>query len=424
MMMHINSMKDITKDKEIIILKDPEIIKIPLIEKFGGKPKPIVHPGEHVKRYQLIAKSEEDFSDSVHSPVSGTVQKIETIKQVDDTEALTIFIRNDGQDSETQEPLGDIKTDTPDEILELIVKAGIVGLGGAQFPTAKKYDRKDKDVRTFIINGAECEPYLTADFALMKHHAPEILEAIAIIDRVLDAEEIVIAFEKTNQELEDVFGPLLNSDNYKKITTRIVPDEYPQGGELQLAKTITGIEITKGDIPLDYGIIVSNVETVYAVYNATVNGKPLTERIITISGERVAHPGNYRVKIGTPVEHVLECCEVNLQDTVVISGGPMMSPQIIDLSAPLHKGSLGLLALPKKHIDRIACIWCGYCVDVCPMNLMPMQFHQFYKKKQYVRLSDYDINDCIECGACEYICPSNVPLLESITEGKNILKEK
>lgn len=422
-MMHIHSRKEITKNKKIVALDEPDILMMPLLAQFGSKPEAVVHPGESVRKYQVIGKSSEGLSSPIHAPVSGTIEKIEKAPQADGSEALTIFIRNDRLNTEAEEPLPRIDSDNPQDILRLINEAGIVGMGGAQFPTAKKYDRKDKDVKTFIINGAECEPYLSGDYALMKEYPREILEGILYADKILEAEDIIIAFEKKNNELEQVFGKYLDDDRYSKIRTYVLPNEYPQGDERLLSKTVTGVVIPKGVIPLDKGIIVSNVGTIYAVYNAVRNGKPLTERVITVSGEHAPQPGNYRIKIGTPISHIIRHCMIDTENSHIVSGGPMMSPHIRNFETPMHKGALGIMALPKHRVERLHCIWCGYCVDVCPMKLMPMKYEQFVRRGKYEKLETYNINVCIECAACEYICPSNVPLIESIQKGKKKLKE-
>ncbi|MCC8146774.1 MAG: electron transport complex subunit RsxC [Bacteroidales bacterium] len=421
-MMQIESHKSKTKGKDILSVVDPELFKITLAEKFGSKPKPIVQIGETVKKYQMIARSEEGYLAPAYAPVSGVIEKIEKSRQLDDSEALTIFLRNDRKDISVEDPLSSQDARDPESIRKIIEKAGIVGMGGAEFPAALKYDLDGKKVDTFIINGAECEPYLTSDYSLMKRSAAEILEGIHIIDKILNADKIVLAIEKHNEDLKEVFDPLLEKEIYKKISIEIVPDEYPQGGELQLTKTITGIEIANGDVPLEKGVIVSNVGTVYAVYEAVVKNKPVIERVITLSGESVRSPGNYVVKIGTPVEHILENLSINVENKILVSGGPMMSPHLRNVSAPINKGTLGILVLPKENINRLNCIWCGYCVDVCPMYLMPMKYDQFYRQRDYKKMEAYNIEDCIECASCEYICPSNVPLMESILNGKNKLK--
>lgn len=422
-MMHIHSRKEITKNKKIVALDDPDLLLIPLSEQFGSKPEPVVSPGDKVKKYQLIGRSSKGNPTPIHAPVSGTIEKIKKTPQADGSQAVTIFIRNDRMDTEMDNPLPAIDRDNAQDILRIINEAGIVGMGGAQFPTGKKYDRKDKDVKTFIINGAECEPYLTGDYAMMKEYPREILEGILYADKVLEAEDIVIAFERSNQELEPVFGKYLDDDRYGKIRTFVLPNEYPQGDERLLSKTVTGVVIPSDVIPLEKGIVISNVGTVYAVYNAIRNGKPLIERVITVSGEHAPQPGNYRIKIGTPVSHIIKHCRIDTENSNIVSGGPMMSPHIRDLETPMHKGALGILAIPKDRVDRMNCIWCGYCVDVCPMKLMPMKYEQFVRRGKYEKLEQYNIDVCIDCAACEYICPSNVPLIESIEKGKKKLKE-
>lgn len=419
--MHIASMKEATKDEKIKSLKAPDLLLIPLLENFGESPRPTVKVGDQVKKYQVIAQSDDD-SAKIHSPVSGKITKIKNMIQIDGSKVNTIFIDNDHNETEIEEPLQST-SNTPEALLKIIKDAGIVGLGGAQFPTAKKFDIKDKTVDTFILNGVECEPYLTGDYALMKQKTKEFFEGIAIVDQILKAKQIVIAIEHANDELKDVFYPYLKSKDYQKIRVEIVPDEYPQGGELQLARTVTGIEIPDGTVPLEKGIVISNVGTIYAVYQAVKNGKPLIERVLTVSGEKVKNPGNYLVKVGTQVHHLFDACKVDSDDSIYVAGGPMMSPHVSSLFAPIHKGTLGLLVLPKENIIRLNCIWCGYCVDVCPMMLMPMKYDQFYKSGKYHKLNDYNISDCIECGACEYICPSNVPLIESIKKGKEESKK-
>ena len=419
-MMHIPSMKEITKRRNIGTIKEPDLLLVPLLERFGVRPQPTVGIGDKVGKYQVIGQASEGFSGKVHSPVSGTVENMGQVEQLDGTMSLTVFIRNDHKCSEIS--LSSSKGDEmlPEDILKKIEDAGIVGLGGAQFPTAMKYNRKGRRVDTFIINGAECEPYLTSDYTLMSQHTEELFQGIILADRVLEAGQIVIAVENSNRELEKVMRPFL--DKYEKIRLQVVPDQYPQGGELQLAKTIGKVEIPKGMVPIEKGVVVSNVGTVIAIYDAVVNGRPLIERVITVSGEMVQNPGSYCVLVGTPISHIIEHFGIDMGEGVVVAGGPMMSPQVTNPDAPIHKGTLGIIALGKKQIDRMNCIWCGYCADVCPMKLMPMKYDELYRKGKIARMANYNLTDCIECAACEYICPSNVPLIRSIKEGKAKLK--
>ncbi len=422
-MMHIHSMKEETKDKLIRPLKDAPVLYVPLLENFGNKPEPVVKPGDKVKKYQVIAKAKEGYSAKVHSPVSGTVSAIEKQLQADGKEAVSVIIENDYLDTIEIWKEGMPHEYSTDELLEIIEDAGIVGLGGAQFPTATKFRVEDKEIKTFIINGAECEPYLTADYAIMAEKTEELFEAIHISNRIIRAGEVIIGIERQNQELKEAFAPLLKKEKYRDYRVEVVSDEYPQGGELQLTKSLTGIEVPNDKLTADYGVIMSNIGTLYAIYQAVVNHKPLIDRIVTISGEKSDHYGNYEVKIGTPVSHILDTIEYKGIDPMIIMGGPMMGKYIYDQNTPVHKGAGGVLMLKKRDFKRISCIGCGYCVDVCPMFLMPMKYEEHYRKGKYRKLEKYNIDDCIDCGSCEYICPCNVPLMKSIQKGKSKLKE-
>lgn len=428
-MIHIGSMKERTKRERIVPLDDPEFFYIPLTEKFGNKPRPLVKPGDKVSKYQLIAESSEGFSAKIHSPVSGAVTAIRKMTVTGGGKTESIIIKNDFRNGEKAPEGGSSHTVgeqelTPESILQAIEDAGITGLGGAEFPAAMKYRREGRKVRTFIINGTECEPYITADYALMDQRTEEMFKGICLADRILEAEEIIIAIEDEDGELVEKFRALMRSKEYEKFHVAVLPTLYPQGGELQLIKNLTGIEIKKGSIPMDRGMVVSNVGTVYAIYDAIENGRPLVERVITVSGEKAARHGNYLIKVGTPAGHVLRSLGIDPAGYHVIIGGPMMGDHLINPDSPLTKGSIGITVLEKQRFRRLNCIWCGYCVDQCPMRLMPMKYEEFYRKGRISKLEDYNINDCIECGVCEYVCPSNVPLLESIKKGKKELKER
>lgn len=422
-MMHITSMKDRTKRLSIKPIADPLRVYIPLVEKFGNSPKPLVHEGDEVKKYQVVGKAEKGFSAKIHSPVSGKVVKVEEYQQINGKKAVTIIIENDFQDTEEEAPREDARNASPGEILKIIEDAGIVGEGGAEFPAAMKYKIDDKKVDTFILNGAECEPYLTPDFAMMAQRTEEVLQGILILNRILKAKDIIIAVEEDNKELKNVFEPFFAKEEYKNFRLEIVPNEYPQGGELQLIRTVTGIEVPDEDQPVDHGIIMNNVGTIYAIYEAVVNRRPVIDRVITVSGEKAIECGNFTVKIGTLVSHIIKTVGVPDKDTFVVVGGPMMGNGLVELDVPITKGSTGVLLLEKEKFERLNCIWCAYCAEVCPMMLMPMMYDELYRKGKYKKMKKYDLELCIDCGSCEYICPSNVPLLESITKGKKKLKE-
>lgn len=422
-MMHIKSMKERTKRLTISPIADPPIVYIPLIKKFGNSPEPVVKVGDEVKKYQLVGKAPEGFSASMHSPVSGKVIKIEDCLQVGGKKAKTIIIENDFKDTEEDLPKKDNCEYSAKELLKIVEDAGIVGEGGAEFPAALKYKIEDKKVDTFILNGAECEPYLTPDYAMMSQRTEEFFQGILITNRILNAKNIVIAIEEDNKDLQDVFAPLLAREEYSNIRVKVVPNEYPQGGELQLIRTVTGMEVPDDKQPIDAGIIMNNIGTIYAVYEAVVNRRPVIDRIITVSGEKAKECGNFTVKTGTLVSHIINQVGMPDRNTFVVVGGPMMGQGLVELDVPVTKGSTGILLLEKEKVERLHCIWCAYCAEVCPMMLMPMMYYELYRKGKYGKMKKYSLESCIDCGSCEYICPSNVPLLKSIQKGKKKLKE-
>ncbi len=423
-MMHIVSMKGRTKNEKIRSIAPPPLVCIPLLKKYGDKPEPVVQIGDKVKRYQLIGKASEGYPAAIHSPISGTVMAIQDYLQVDGKTEKTIFIQNDFENTEEQLITQDYHSYTDQDILRLITNAGVVGRGGAEFPTGMKYKLDGKKVDTFIINAAECEPYLTSDYAVMAQRTEEFFKGIVIANRVLHADDIVIAIEDDNKELEETFAPYFKKEEFSGIRLKMLPSIYPQGGELQLIRSVTGIELPKGNKPLDAGIIMNNVGTIHAIYEAVALHKPSVERVIAVSGEKSKECGNFLVHIGTPVSHIIRAVGVPDKNTFVVVGGPMMGKAVTELDVPVTKGSTGLLLLKKKKFKRLNCIWCGYCAEVCPMMLMPMMYAEYYRNKNYTMLEKYSLKTCIDCGSCEYVCPSNVPLLESIQKGKQKLKEK
>jgi len=422
--MHIFSMKAKTKKQEIQEMPDAPVLYLPLSQYIGLPSIPVVNIGDRVLKYQLVAKASAHVSSNLHAPVSGIIKSLIKHPWVDGTLVDTFVLENDFKNEEIERNPINADELTPEEILEMIREAGIVGEGGAQFPTHVKYDLQGAQIDTFIINGTECEPYLTSDYSLIKERTANLFQGILIINKVLQAKKIVLSIEEQNKELLNSLKPSLDKSEYNKIRVVILPDEYPQGGELQLIKSVTGKVLKKGILPKDIGVIVSNVGTVNAVYEAIFERKPLTERIITISGEKSKNYGNFKVKVGTPVSHILKCQGISEvgNDYRLILGGPMMGRNITDFTTPVMKGSSAVLFLQKKKIKRNNCISCGYCVDVCPMHLMPMKYEEAYRENNISRLQKYNIHSCIECAACEYICPGNVPLMESIKEGKQKIK--
>lgn len=416
-------MKDETKHLEIKPIPDAETYYIPLSQNIGKPPVSVVRAGEKVYQYQLIAEADGSFSANLHSPVSGEVTGMEDCTLANGQTCRAIVIKNDFQNRQPAAKPFDAEMLTAEEILKAIEQAGIVGEGGAQFPTHVKYTLQDYKIDTFIINGTECEPYLSADYSLMNTRTDNLLKGIVYANKILKAKKIVISIENHNRELKKILEAAIEKNGYQNFSIKILPDKYPQGGELQLIKSVTGKEIRKGSLPRNEGVIVSNVGTIYAIYEALFEHKPLTERVITVSGELADKCGNYRVKIGTTVGHIIESLGIRYPEYTaqLVLGGPMMGKAVTELTTPIVKGTSGVLFLKPKKDERNNCIYCGYCADVCPMHLMPMMFVRNYRKNKVKQLDKGNINDCIECAACEYICPSNVPLITSIKKGKEEL---
>ena len=426
--MKIESMKHVTKKIGLTTLEDPEFFYVPLSQHIGQVAKETVKIGDYVHRYEKIGEVSGKVSSMVHSPVSGKVTEIIENPVANGKKLKTVVIKNDFKYKEIETEkrrIEEVGTFRRDEILEIIKEAGIVGEGGAQFPTHVKYDIGYKKIDTFIVNGAECEPYLTADYTIMSNYVEDLLGGIKIAEKLLRPREVVIGIEEENIDIAEHIEVIIKQSRLFNIKVQVLPTAYPQGSELQLIRSVTGKEIKKGEIPGNHGVIVSNVGTVKSMYDAFTEGKPLVERVVTVSGEKVKTKGNYLLKVGTPLSHIIE--QLNPEDNAkIVFGGPMMGEEVTETSTPVVKGTSGILFLSKDidSVKRENCISCGYCVDVCPMGLMPMKFAESYRKEQYEKLvTVYHLDNCIECGACEYVCPSRVPLIKSIKEGKEKLRE-
>ncbi|MXN90476.1 electron transport complex subunit RsxC [Flavobacterium sp. Sd200] len=414
-MMHIISLKNKTKHIPITAFADPPELYVPL-QGYKGIMQLLVQPGTTVKKHQKIAELTGTFACCIHAPVSGIVQGIEDINGQPHVKLL-----NDFKEDEYELPALKPERLSAADILLGLKEYGIEGSGGARFPTHLKYNIHDSPIDTFIINGAECEPYLSADYAILKNESMALVKAIGLLQKVINAKTVVIAIEKQHKELKKLLASNLSE---QRIKIHLLPNEYPQGGELQLIKSVTGKELPKGCVPSQHGIVVSNVGTLWAVYNAFYSNKPYVERIITISGEKAKNLGNYIVKVGTPVSFIINKVglEDKTSDQTVILGGPMMGKAIDDDRTPIHKGTGGLLILPEHKNNNYNCIQCGYCADVCPQKLMPMEFVRTEAQQDTEKLLQLHLNDCIECGACAYVCPSDIPLMKNIFAGKQALR--
>ena len=420
----IEDMKIVTKNMSLKKISESEIFFVPLLQHKGERAFEIVRVGQEVRKYEKIAQGYGSISANIHSPVSGKVIRIMKNFLPDGSKVRTIIIENNFKEERVKlvkRNMRELQMAESEEILKIIEEAGIVGLGGAGFPTASKYDIKLEKIDTFIINGMESEPYLTADYLLMKNYAKEICRGIKVAEKVLRPRHMVIAISEKNKELVSVFERMAREVNID-LQIKILSADYPQGSEILLIDKITGKKIQKGKLTIEKGVIVSNVGTIKAIYDAFFNGKPLIERIVTISGEEVPNAGNYKIRIGTPLVHIVDSLNITKTDKIIF-GGPMMGNKVKEPSTPIIKGTSGVIFLNEEKIESKNCISCGKCVEVCPMNLIPFDFSKYYEKGRYVKMLNANLFNCIECGACEYVCPSRVPLIESIKNGKEILVE-
>lgn len=426
-MITIRSLKKKTRVRSIVDFPKPKLLFLPLDNPIGKASVPLVKPGDYVKKYQLIASGDGRFSVNQHAPVSGIVKEISEKQIQPGIKIKCILIENDFK--EITETLHPVDTDRlkPQELVEAIFQAGIVGQGGAQFPTHVKLDIGESKLTTIIINGAECEPYLSADYRLMHQESDKILRAAALVAKTLGAANVIVGIERSNKDLINVLKQNWKEDTVN-FSVRLLKDGYPEGGELQLIRSLTGKTLPKGTIPISKGLLVSNAGTFRSIYDALFLGIPLTERIITISGSRPFEGmGNYRVPIGTPISELLAYIGKNTGGNkfIPVLGGPMMGKIAYNIESFIQKGSGALLLLSRQpSATREHCIGCGYCVDDCPMHLSPIEFAratQLDKQSASDRLKTLHIKDCIECGLCQYVCPSSIPLMKYINQGKSIL---
>ena len=407
----------------------PDILVLPLRQHVGSEGQCCVSVGDYVFKGQPISTTTSPYSVPVHAPTSGEIIAIapHVVAHPSGLTEMCVSIKPDGKDTWGElTPLMDYQQRDKSQVIEAICQAGVAGMGGAGFPTHIK-TANSKPVEFLVINGVECEPYITSDDRLMREHAWQIRQGLDILNHLVSPKAIIIAVEDNKPQAIEA----LNIACQDKQEYRVVPVEtkYPAGGEKQLIQVLTGREVPRNGLPADVGVIMFNVGTCYAIADAILHGKPLIERIVTVTGDAVEHARNFRVLLGTPVSHLLDAAKYQpkkQKSPRVIMGGPMMGFALADATIPVVKTTNCLLVPSKKELvadnAERPCIRCSACADACPASLLPQQMFWHAKAKEYDKAEEYDLFDCIECGACAYVCPSEIPLVHYYRQAKSEIR--
>ena len=420
---HPSERKEYSEHIALERFPEPKTVVISMSQHLGAPANPIVQVGDYVKVGQKIGEAAGFISAPVHSSVSGTVVAVEPrMHATRGCEMTAVVIESDGKDTlhESVQPHGDLDSLTPDEIIDIIREAGIVGMGGAGFPTCVKL-KPAKPVDTILLNGCECEPLLTADHRVLLEFADDIIFGLRAILKTTGAEKGIIVIEDNKPDAIELMQAKVADIADMEVV--VAKTKYPQGAEKTLIKRVMGRQVPRGGLPADVGVVVDNISTVKAISDAIQKGMPLIERVATVTGEKIKNPGNYIVKIGTSVKELIDYCGGVTDDDVLIKmGGPMMGFAQSDLNVPMMKGSNGIIAIDTDQTKEMPCIKCGRCVDVCPMELSPLYFAKYADEENWQGMKDMNVMDCVECRCCEFICSSKIPLVTKIKAGKNAVR--
>lgn len=405
----------------------PAELIVPLAQHIGAPSVASVEVGQRVFRGQVIGSAKGFVSVPVHAPTSGIVVAVENRPHPWGSSLPAIVIKADGEDLWLPEiQPGDPNSLSPEEIVEQVRLCGVVGMGGAAFPShVKMSPPPEKKIHTLIFNGVECEPYLTADHRMMLEESERILQGVALLQYVFGAERVVIGIEANKPD-----AITLMTQACAETTVEVVPLEvkYPQGAEKQLIAAVAGKEVPSGGLPMDIGVAVHNVSTAAAVTDAVMSGRPLIERVCTVTGPAIREPKNLRIRIGMPLSHLVEVCGGLVEEPgKIILGGPMMGFTQLGLDVPATKGTSGLLLLRHDDVSSHSegpCIRCARCVQACPMNLLPTTIAAYSRRDLLAEATEYCAMDCIECGSCSYVCPAAIPLVQAIRYGKAAILAK
>lgn len=427
--LHPNDHKKDTANCAIVKLTPSKIMVYPMQQHIGAPCTPVVEVGQKVLMGQKIGDSDAFVSAPIHSSVSGVVVAIEPRLHPNGRMVQSVVIENDflNEYHPSVYEHTDVDTLTKEEKLAIIRDMGLVGLGGATFPTHIKLNPPaDKNIDCLIINGAECEPYLTSDYRLMIETPVNIFKGATLIKEILGVSRCVIGIENNKSEAISAMKNVASS--FPGTEVAVLKTKYPQGSEKHLIKAITGREIPGGKLPADVGVVVNNIDSCIAVYNAIVRRKPVLSRIVTLSGSGIGKPSNFRVRTGTSFRDILTAAECDFENTKkVIMGGPMMGTAVYSLDVPAIKGTSAILAFTEEEVDTkktLNCVKCGACVSACPMRLVPALLNSYIKVNDFDNLTRLNIMDCIECGICSYSCPSRQPITQNIKTAKIKLRQK
>lgn len=430
--LHLPDHKTLTSEHPIGLAAVPPRLIYPLQQHIGQAALPLVKAGDHVLRGQKIAEAHGAISASIHAGSSGTVREISS-RPIPHPSGLTgdcIVIDTDGLDQVIHPSIeSNYRHIEPSQLLRKIREAGIVGLGGAAFPTAIKLaSKKDaRPIKTLIINGAECEPYITCDDRLLKERGDAVIEGIEILMHLIRPEQAILAIEDNCPDTYQIMTNAALRNGNDRIRIVQIPTIYPTGGEKQLIKTLTGREVPSSGIPAEIGVVSINVGTTYAVRQAIMEGLPLTSRIMTITGAGVQNPQNLEVRLGTPIKDlVAQCGGYTPKAQRLIMGGPMMGFALMNDEIPVIKATNCVLVASAEEaiLEKTAmpCIRCGLCANACPASLLPQQLYWYSRSEEYDKAEKYNLFDCIECGCCDVVCPSHIPLVQYFRSAKSEIK--